>query len=103
MFTICFDEEQYQLVGPGGEDGELAEYGDPAYVEVGDITHFCIMNGPETGDEYNVPQVFVLPQAPTEELEPSCDISEIEMEPTEFEFPDDDAEIPEAGEEATHG
>jgi hypothetical protein len=102
MFTIECDKEYYRLIGPNQEEGECSEYGDPAYLEIDGVVHFCIMNGRESGEEFVVPQVFVLEQ--DEELEPACDIDDITVQLAEFDFPDDDqpGELVE-DEEAAHG
>ena len=48
--TIEKGEQGYRLIGPGGEEGDLTEYGDPATLEIGGETYMALL--PSEEEEY---------------------------------------------------
>lgn len=72
MFTIEVDEETYQLVGPGGEESGVTDYGQEAEVEVDGKTYVTMV---ESKDEAiaDPPDIYLC-------LEESPAVEEVEFE-----------------------
>lgn len=84
-FQIQCDEEQYRIVGPEGEEGELVEFGEPASL--------VIESGPNAGS-----YTAYCPDADQEEWEPpegqlfKGEQIPVEITEVEFEYQEEDDE-----------
>lgn len=46
MFTVQFDEQEYNIMGPDGEEGEAVHYGDIATLVIGAAIYYCHVQDP---------------------------------------------------------
>jgi hypothetical protein len=54
-FVVQMDEEEYRLVGPGGEEGATVPYGQPASLSIDEAIYYTLVTEP---DEEDHPTVF---------------------------------------------
>lgn len=69
VFSVQMDEEDYRLVGPGGEEGPMVPYGNMATLVIEDEIYYC-----QVDDRDDEPEVFRVESvnpvdAKTEEVE----------------------------------
>ena len=78
-FRVQADEEDYRLVGPGGEEGALVEYGQPAALAIGSAIYYALMEDPDQTEAtvFRVDQVTPM----------SAEVQEVE-----FQYPEDEEE-----------
>lgn len=63
MFTVQFAEEEFNIVGPDGEESEAVQYGDIATLKIGAALYYCEVKDPEneTPRVLRVDQVTAMP------------------------------------------
>jgi hypothetical protein len=54
-FVVQLDEEEYRIVGPGGEEGATVPYGQPASLVIDEAIYYTLVTEP---DEEDHPIVF---------------------------------------------
>ena len=59
-FIVQMDEEEYRLVGPGGEEGATVPYGQPASLVIDEAIYYTLVSEP---DEEDHPEVFHVDKA----------------------------------------
>ena len=107
-FTVQYDQDWFRIIGPGGEEGEVAPMGSAAVLDIRGRTYGCVLDievdkdetpSTQAGDPDRVdPGVFLMgPPQVTAYREVDFDIPEEEDE-DEAEAPEDEApedEVPE--------
>src|SRR5579883_2174349 len=83
MPKLQLGDDVYRIVGDGGEEGELVEYGDPATLEVGGHRYLAIVDVDPTDDQ-NVISLL----AEGEWIVDGRSVGDVEMEDVEFKTAD---------------
>ena len=96
-FTVQFAEDEYRLVGPMGQAGGCAPYGQPAALAIGDAIYYALVLDPDEVEEGGSTSVYAVEEATemtaaTEEVTFSDDGSGIATVDAEEE--DEDEETP---------
>jgi len=89
-FKIEVDEEDYQLVGPGGEESGVVDYGEVATVEVGGVSYFTALVDEEDAE---AAVIYCLKDGKPEAVigDHTVEETEFELETTEEEDEEEDA------------
>jgi hypothetical protein len=96
MPKLQLGDDVYRIVGDGGEEGELVEYGDPATLEVGGHRYLAIVDVDPTDDQ-NVISLL----AEGEWIVDGRSVGDVEMEDVEFKTADGAGEGDEGEETVT--
>jgi hypothetical protein len=98
-FTVQFAEDEYRLVGPMGQAGGCAPYGQPAALAIGDAIYYALVLDPDEVEEGGSTSVYSVEEvnemtAGTEEVSFSDDGGGIALVDSEEPDDDDDEETP---------
>lgn len=96
-FTVQFAEDEYRLVGPMGQAGGCAPWGQPAALAIGNEIYYALVLDPDEVEEGGSTPVYCVDEvtehiAGTEEVEFSEDGGGIALVDSEEE--DEDEETP---------
>jgi hypothetical protein len=50
-FVVQMDEEEYRIVGPGGEEGATVPYGQPASLSIDEAIYYTLVTEPDEEDD----------------------------------------------------
>lgn len=85
-FRLQLGETAYRILGPRGEEGEIADYGLPAFLEIAGATYMAFLDPEEDQEVEDIrdplpPKVYRLAYSP----------ETTELEDVKFDFEDDGA------------
>jgi hypothetical protein len=93
VLKIEVDDDGYQLVGPGGEESGVADYGDTAEIECGGVLHFTTVDSAEEAEDA---QIYRMVDGHPELVEEDHEVEEWEfvLETEEEDEGDEDEAVP---------